>query len=158
MILALLSRYWSHAGLAVALMLLAVASMGWRAEKALRARDRASYGHAQADAALLARQALEATEARYRDKANDADQTYAKELAGARSATGLFIARNRVRREAVACPASGAPSSAEGSSAPSPDRSSAAPDLVEVTADDVQVCTINTLRLETARDWALSLP
>jgi hypothetical protein len=58
--------------------------------------------------------ALHATEARYRDKANDADETYQAGLADARSAADRFIASRRVRGQAAACPSSGAVASATG--------------------------------------------
>ncbi|CAB4120780.1 hypothetical protein UFOVP5_17 [uncultured Caudovirales phage] len=155
MIAAALTRYWSHIGLAVALALLAVAWMGWRAEKALRQADRASYAQAQADAALIAKRALDAVEARYRRNAENADQTYTKELADARSSADRYIATHRVRVPSVAGNASGTVASASGGSAGVSDTVPAS--AVMVSDGDVQACTAAAAYAVKAHEWALTL-
>lgn len=97
-----------------------------------------------------------AAEVQYRSKANEADQSYRAGLADARAAADRYIAAHRVR-SASRRAASAAVASAESDRAGSPDRADQATDMVAVTADDIQVCTDNTLRLEAARAWALSL-
>jgi hypothetical protein len=153
-------RFGLSIAAAVAVFGLIVASWHYRhayhAEKALRKADRAAYAAAQSEATIIAKRALDATEARYRSKANEADKSYRAELADARSAADRYIAGHRVR-STFASSAGRAPSSAEGDRAGSPDRAGTAPDMVAVTAGDIQVCTINTTRLEAAREWALGL-
>jgi hypothetical protein len=135
-------RFGLSIAAAVAVFGLIVASWHYRhayhAEKALRKADRAAYAAAQSEAT------------------NEADKSYRAELADARSAADRYIAGHRVR-STFASSAGRAPSSAEGDRAGSPDRAGTAPDMVAVTAGDIQVCTINTTRLEAAREWALGL-
>jgi hypothetical protein len=129
----------------------------YHAEQALRAADKAAYVNAQAQAQTKALAALQATEAAYRSKADASEQTYRSKLADARGLADHYIAVHRVRVETPSRVASGTIASAQGGSASSADRPSAAPDLVEVTAADIQICTVNTTRLEAAHDWALGL-
>lgn len=119
MIWALILRYRVPIALAVAILGLLLASWHYRsayhAEKALRQADRAAYGQAQAEAALLAKRALDAAEARYRRIADNADRSHTEALADARSRTDVHI--SRMRTKAAACPAQRAVASAEGSGA-----------------------------------------
>ena len=123
-----------------------------RAEtKALEVR----YTAAQADAASKALKARTDAENHYKEMANEADAKAAAAYADGRSAAQRYIDTHRVR----ACPATGSGSGtsapAQGDSAQGVDRSSS--DAVMVTADDVNICTSNSLRLSTAHDWALKL-
>lgn len=144
---------------ALAFLGLALAANHYRhayhAEKALRQADHAAYVSAQAEATLIAREALRRQEHIYVTKAQEADNEYVAKLADAHSRTGAYIDRMRVK--APSRDASATPSSAEGYGSASPDRSSAAPDMVAVTEADIQVCTVNTQRLDAAHNWALSL-
>ena len=119
MILSLILRHRIPLALAAALLGLFAASWHYRsayhAERALRQADRAAYGQAQAEAALIAKRALDATEARYRSKANDADREHQTRLVDARSATDAYL--GRMRTKAASCPSSGAIASASGASA-----------------------------------------
>ena len=157
----LLGRWWpslSIAGILAALglaMALAHYRHAYHAERALRQADRAAYANAQAQAAVVAQNALRAAENRYRSKANEADQAYAANLADARSRAGAYIDRMRIK--APSRDASGALASAESGGAQSADQSDSAPVMVAVTAADVGVCTDNTQRLEAAREWVLGL-
>jgi hypothetical protein len=154
-------RFGLSIAAAVAVFGLIVASWHYRsayhAERALRRADRAAYTQAQAEATRIAYDALRAAETRSQIKAKEADHEHALALADARSATDRYIAAHRVRGQAVAGVASPAIASAESGGAQNSDRSSSAPDMVAVTAGDIQVCTINTTRLEAAREWALGL-
>jgi len=145
---------------ALAVFGLIVASWHYRhayhAEKALRAADRALYIQMQYTAQSKAVAALQAAEARYRSKANEADQAFQSKLADARRSADQYVLTHRVRAYAQG-PTSGTVASAEGRGPASPDIASAAPDMVAVTPGDIQVCTDNTLRLEAAHDWALTL-
>lgn len=151
----LLTRY--RLPIAVAGLLLALwwALAGWRAEKALRERDRATYALAQAQAETKAIAALQATEARYRDKANDADQTYQAGLADARTASDRFIAANRVRGKAARCETGGTVASAEGAD---PGVSADLPqELVLVDSADVRAAGEWQEFGTQCRAWALTL-
>jgi len=157
----LLTRWRFGIGLAAALALagligaLAHYRHAYHAEQALRAADRASYVNAQAQAAAIAQEALRAAESRYRRNADNADKIYAASVSDARSRAAAYIDRMRIKTAAGS--ASPALASAEGGSAGSADRPSGAPDLVAVTAADVEICTTNTTRLQAAHDWALGL-
>jgi hypothetical protein len=158
MIAAILTRYrlpiagaLAFAGL---LMVLMYYRSGWQAEKAGRERDRASYALAQSQAEAKAIAALQATEARYRDKANDADQTYQAGLADARSAADRFIAANRVRGKAARCEASGAVASADGADPGVPDD---VPALVVMDEADVRAAGEWQEFGSQCRAWALTL-
>lgn len=159
----LLTRWKWGLGLfgALAFLGLALAASHYRhayhAEKALRKAQEASYVAAQAQATLIAKQALDAAEARYRSKANDADKAFQSKLADARGATDAYVSSHRVRWEAPSRDASGTPSPAESGSAQGGNGPGAAPFMVAVTEDDIHVCTVNTQRLEAAREWALGL-
>lgn len=135
MILALILRHRIPIALAVALLGLTLASWHYRsayhAERALRVADRAAYAQAQAEAALIAKRALDATEARYRRIADNADRSHTDALVDARSATDAYL--GRMRTKAASCPASGAVASAEGGGAGVPERVPA--ELVMAEAD-----------------------
>lgn len=127
----------------------------------IRQRDEARATVAQME--LASKQARDAqiaanlaTEARYRAQAEKADHAYQIALQDAQRASERYIAANRVRPNGSRS-ASGAAAPAEGDVAVSGDRSGIPPNMVAVTADDVRICTANTLRLEAVRDWGLGL-
>jgi ABC-type transport system involved in cytochrome bd biosynthesis fused ATPase/permease subunit len=145
---------------ALAVFGLIVASWHYRhayhAEKALRKAQEAAYAAAQSEATVIAKRALDAAEARYKRNADNADQAFQSKLADARRFADQYVLTHRVHG-AFASSTGRAPSAAEGDRAASPDRAGTAPDMVAVTPDDIQVCTDNTLRLEAAHNWALTL-
>ena len=161
-LLPILARWKWGLSIAGALAVFGLIAASWHyrhayhAEKALRAADRALYIQMQYTAQSKAVAALQAAEARYRSKANEADQAFQSKLADARRSADQYVLTHRVRGT-FASSTGRAPSAAEGDRAGSPDRAGTAPDMVAVTPGDIQVCTDNTLRLEAAHDWALTL-
>ena len=110
---------------------------------------------ASEQAAHNAKVAHDADEARYKALAERKDDEARKAIADARAAADAYIRAHRVRGAAGSAHGTAAP--AESGSAASADGQGSAPDMVAVTADDVRICTSNTIRLEAARDWALGL-
>ena len=161
MITLLLSRWRWGLGIAGALAFLGLAlaanhyRQAYRAEKALRKADRAAYGSAQAEATLIAKRALDATEAKYRTKANEADQSYRADLADARAAADRYLAAHRVRNQAAARDASGALASAADRGPGVPASLPAA--AVMVSEGDVRACTDAVTYAIGAHEWALGL-
>lgn len=127
----------------------------YQAERALRRADREAYANAQAQAALIAQAALRSAETRSKEKAVEADVRHETALADARRRASAYI--DRMRLQAAARPSSAAIASAQGGGAQSAGRTGAASDMVAISAADIDVCTINTARLEAAREWALGL-
>lgn len=158
MISLLLTRWRIGLGIAGALAFMGLAGgfawawEGWSAEKALRAADKASYYRAQAEAELIARRALDAVEARYRSKANEADRMYQARLDGARSSTDAYLARMRVK--AASCPASAAVASAEDHA---PGVPANVPSLALMDEADVRAAAEWQAYGSQCRDWALTL-
>ena len=111
---------------------------------------------AQAQAQKAAQAAHDAQEAAYRAKAQDADNAYQTQLAAAQSATDRYIATHRVRAD-VASGASGTSAASQSDSAPRVDGPDHSADMVAVSSDDINTCTVNTQRLQAAHDWALGL-
>lgn len=152
-----LTRHWAKIGLAVALLGLSLASWHYRsayhAERALRQADRAAYAQAQAEAALIAKRALDAAEARYRRIADNADRSHTEALVDARSATDAYI--GRMRTKAAACPAQRAVASAQGGGASVPANVPA--ELVLVDPADVQRAAEWQTYGLACRAWALTL-
>lgn len=128
----------------------------YHAEKALRKADRAAYVAAQAEATVIAQRALEATEAEYRSKADEADKAFQSKLADARRAADAYVSAHRVRSQAVARDASGTLASAESGRASIP--ANLPTDAVLVSERDVQACTDAVTYGIEAHDWALTLP
>ena len=148
------------AGILAALGLIAALShyrSAYHAERALRQDDREAYANAQTQAALIAQAALRAAETRSQIKAKETDHAHESILAKARADAARYIAAHRLRGQAPQGAASPALASAESGGAQSADRSSGAAELVAVNAGDIDVCTINTARLEAAHDWAIGL-
>ena len=151
---------------AIVLLLVASAWLWWgkgnandRADAcaAGRAAERASYVAAGKEAERLARAAKAAQEAKYTQLAKDADHGYETALVDARAATADYIARNRVRAQAAGDSRGATVAAAQGGGAESGERPSEATELVAVQANDVNVCTDNTLRLEAVREWTANL-
>lgn len=119
----------------------------------------AQFRDAQAKATQAAQDALHKQEAAYQAKAKEADDEYRTSLADARARADAYIRSHSVvgLRADGAGAARATPAAAEGDTSGSPDRSSPAPDMVVVSAGDIQVCTINTQRLQAAHDWAVTL-
>jgi len=156
MILALILRHRIPIALAAALLGLFAASWHYRsayhAERALRQADRAAYGQAQAEAALIAKRALDATEARYRRDADNADREHQTRLVDARSLTDAHI--SRMRTKAASCPASPTTSSAQGGGAGVPEPVSAVALMAEA---DVRSAAEWQAFGSACRNWALGL-
>ena len=159
-LLPILARWRVGLGIAGALAVfgLFVASWHYRhayhAEIARRKAQEAQYIAAQAEATLIAKRALDAAEAKYRSKADEADKSYRAELANARSAADRYIASHRVRAYAQGA-ASGTTSIAESGSAGVP--ASLPADAVLVSEGDVQACTDAVTYGVAAHDWAIDL-
>ncbi len=151
-----------HALLGVVAVLLLLCGLFWHewAVKALQvehlAGEIAQFKTAQANATNMAREALHHQEQVYQAKAQDADHAYQTQLAAAQSATDRYISTHRVRAD-VASGAGGTVASASGGGASGTDGPDHAADMVAVSADDINACTVNTQRLQAARDWALGL-
>jgi hypothetical protein len=151
----LLTRWKAIAAFAV-LLGFAWAWQGWTTEKALRKADRAAYVAAQAEATVIAQRALEATEAEYRNKADEADKAFQSKLADARRAADAYVSAHRVRSQAHQGSPSGTLASAESGRASVP--ASLPADAVLVSERDVQACTHAVTYGIEAHDWALTLP
>lgn len=157
----LLTRWKVPLGIfgALAFLGLALAAKHYRhayhAEKALRQADRAAYIMAQAEASRIAKAALDHAEARYKEKARAADEKTFLAVAAADAATADYARRMRIK--AFACGTSAAVAEAPRYGPRFSERAGAASNMVAVTEDDLQVCTTNTIKLESAREWALGL-
>ena len=128
---------------------------------AIEQRDKARAETAQviqAGKEALAQQIAlnQATKAKYEAAAEKADHDYRIALADADRRTDDFIARNRVRK-AGGSGASVANAPAEGQAAGSGNGAGPGAELVAVTAEDVRICTANTVRLQAVREWGLEL-
>lgn len=115
-----------------------------------------AFKTAQVEAASLAKQKHDKQEAAYIAKAQDADHAYQTQLAAAQSAADRYIAGHRLHADGTGS-ASATPASPQSSGAASPDRPDNPADMVAVSADDINACTVNSTRLQAARDWALGL-
>ena len=157
LILPYLRRFWPYAGIAV-LSLLCWHFQSRAVANADAVRTQAAqFKDAQKAAQIIAQEALHHQEAVYQAKAKDADNAYQVSLAAAQSAADRYIALHRVRPATAAGDAGATVASAEGHAPEGGNGPGAAPDMVAVTAGDIQVCTVNTQRLEAVRDWALGL-
>lgn len=103
------------------------------------------------------KQAIEAKEQDYRNKAQEADDNAEEALSGAMAAAERHIANNRVQCPANRGGVNGPAASASGGSAGGGDGPGRDAELVAVTPDDIRICTTNSVRLQAVRDWALSL-
>ena len=160
-LLPILARWRVGLGIAGALAVfgLFVASWHYRhayhAEIARRKAQEAQYIAAQAEATLIAKRALDAAEAKYRSKADEADKAFQSKLADARRAADQYVLTHRVRG-AFAGPSSGTVAASESRGADVP--ASLPADAVMVSEGDVQACTDAVTYGIGAHDWAASLP
>lgn len=120
-------------------------------------KERAAYVAAQEQARIRAEMALRAQEARYKEKADNADKAHAKALVDASRAADRYIVANRVRIEAAPSDASQAPARAESGSAGLPAKLPADP-FVAVSRADLQACTAAVTYAVAAHNWAQTLP
>lgn len=126
---------------------------------AIEQRDKARAETAaviQAGKEALAQQIAlnEATKAKYEAAAKEADHDYRIALADADRRTDDFIRNNRVRKAGGSgASVANAPAEGEAAGGSDPARS----DAVLVSADDVRICTANTVRLQAVREWGLEL-
>jgi len=149
-------RDYLVAGFAVAAL---ISSIGWRvtslsleAEKSGRAADKAVYEAAQQMAKAKALEEKQKIEKEYNEKAKKADAIYDALLAKYSSAV--------VRYKANQSPAIRADLPASSGSAEGADRPGRDSEFYEgffVRMADAQVCAVNTARLQSAREWALSI-
>lgn len=130
----------------------------YEGERTAHALTKANVARAQDQALAAAVAARNQAEARYRALAEQRDYDHAKTLTIARSATDRFITGNRCVRPESPSGASGRTATAAPSGrAVVPAGTGPAAELVAVDADDIAICTENTVRLEQVREWALSL-
>jgi hypothetical protein len=162
MIALLLTRWRFGLSIAAALAVLGLVGAlshyrhAYHAEKALRQADRAAYTAAQSIAAERAQHALDATEAAYRSKANEADQSFKLQMADVRGAADRYIAAHRVRGQAVGGSPGGSVASSSGGGASVPD-AVPADSNVAISDADLQACTAVTAYGIAAHNWAAGL-
>lgn len=117
---------------------------------------------AQSLALERAQTAKAKAEQEYHDLAEETDEKLEQARESAMDAAERYIAAHRVRPQAAGSPGSGSAAAAGDYGTESGDGPGAAPilasrDFVTVTPDDIRVCTENTVRLESVREWALGL-
>lgn len=162
-LLPILARWRLGLGIAGALAFLGLALAAnhyrhaYQAEKALRAADRAAYTQAQAQAALDAERAAKARQDKItahtiqiEDERNDLQARFADLAARYRAA-------NRVRVTAAQGAASVLPAAAEDHSTGLRSPASEASDMVAITGDDFNRCTVIAGDYVKLREWALGL-
>ena len=122
-------------------------------------RDLKDTKKASKEAAEKARTARLAKEREYAQLAKRIDDETEQAQADAMDAAERFIRNNSVRCEAVGDSRSRTRTSPEGGGAESVGRTRALPKLdgVLIPADDVRICTENTVRLQRAKEWAGAL-
>jgi len=98
-------------------------------------------------------------ERKYAEKAKEIDREHQAELADASARADRYITANRVQCPSVGSQGSGAIAATEDHSAAGGDGSgsTAIVDAVAVDAEDIRICTTNTARLQSVREWAASL-
>lgn len=124
------------------------------------AHDLANVKAAQVVALERAEAARARTEAKYLRLAGRIDNEAHNARVGALADADEYIRTHRVRCEAVGGAGSGTVAADADRGSGGGQSASAAPELdvsIAVSADDVRICTRNTVQAEAARDWALSL-
>lgn len=104
--------------------------------------------------------AKQAAEQIYRDVAERIDDDALEARTDALADADRFIAANRVRPAPAGCPPSQAAPATRDRGAGGGEAVPAAPVMdgaVAVPAEDVRICTVNTLQAEAGRAWALEL-
>lgn len=134
---------------------------GYKAKAERLEADLRNVRAAQELAKAKARQARLEQEARYRALAEKVDDNARKELDEARRIAERFIAAGGVRPKTAGGDGIGAGAGPQGRSASDPQGAGAEAILdegtVAVTAEDVLICTTNTIKAEAAREWALGV-
>ncbi len=159
-LLGLVRRYPLQAALIASLCL---SGWLWRGkQEALAERDLARVQFADCQrAGIKAREAQIAlnreTKAKYEAAAKEADHEHEKALALANDRTERWIANHRVRPQEDRSRASGTSAPSQGEATERGDGRSEGTDLVAVSADDVRICTANTLRLKAVNEWGRAL-
>lgn len=150
-----LRRFWSYAALA------AVSLMAWHFDnRALANADAvrtqaAQFKQAQADATMIAQQALRQEQAEYQAKATETDNAYQSRLAAARSAADQYISSHRLHITAAASAGGTTIARAQIGSSAVPANMPA--NAVVVSPNDVQACTDAVTYADKAHDWAMSI-
>ena len=146
---------------AAVIALLIALAWTWHGKNKANARaDRAEAATAQCinegkknRAAAIAQ--VKATEAKFEKAAKETDDAHSKELAQAMSATDRYAAANRVRPKASSVrPADPA---SEGQAAAVLEVPTAAAELVSITADDLKICTANSVYAKSAFNFGQAL-
>lgn len=142
---------------------------GWKPRALAAEDDLKAVAAAQVEAAARARTVKLEAEATYRQLAERIDDEAEHDRAGELAAAERFIAAGGLRRAATGSPCSRAAAPAAGDGAGSGQAAGRAteldaaaepaldPELVTVLAEDVRICTVNTLQAEAARAWAVAL-
>jgi len=131
---------------------------------AVIATDRTSYRAAAVIAERQTAERIVAIEARHFASKKEADRAYATDLARAQRLAADYIATHRMQPNAAAATADGRAGAAAVAAAQDqpdfagkPKRAGPAPIMVAISADDIDVCTVNTTRLVNAKAWAEGL-
>jgi hypothetical protein len=150
-----LRSYWSYGALAV------VSLLAWHFDaraiaNADAVRTQASqFKQAQADATVIAQQALQTETTQYAAKAKVVDDAYQQQIGSARDAADRYIASHSVRPTAVASAPGSAPSATQSGN---PDVPASVPaNTVLVPPGDVQACTDAVTYAVKAHDWAATI-
>lgn len=159
---AFLAANWKYVLVAVLALGLVFTTHEWQHTSALLKTEKAAHAadvlavktaSTQAQAKIAAEKA--AIVQQNTEKANEADAAYASLLATYHS--------NLLRSEAASGVRSGPSGGQSANSAQGPNGSGASPVLPSITsaltisADDANICAVNTARLQTAHDWAMQL-
>lgn len=134
---------------------------GWkpRAERLQADLDRVKRAQQDARAAQVG--VNQAAEKRYADAAERIDRENIRQLESELAAAERFIRAGGLRPQTACRVSSGAGAAAQDQSAGSGEAAGTSPKLdateVVVTAEDVRICTVNTLQAEAAREWSLAL-
>lgn len=127
------------------------------AEKASHEVTKVQYRQAQRDATVIAVQLKTATEARDKARKERADAQLAQDRTADRRSADLYKRAHSV--QSYCSTAGGARGDADrgGPGAPTQvaDRPGGTSELVVVGHRDFDICTVNSRRLQNARDWAL---
>jgi hypothetical protein len=161
---AFLRRYWPQALAALAIALLGIfatvqtfrlqsTAEKLEAERLGRASDRKEYQRAQAEATANALSEKMKKEAEYAAKADESDARYADLSGQYRAAVLRYQAAQRASRGTDLPRATDA---TQGFDSPGGGAVIPAGDILIPQADAL-ICAENTARLQSARDWALSL-
>lgn len=134
------------------------------AERSAHLETQRRYALAQVEAGEKARAYRLSEEARYRALASKADTEHASTLETALAAARRHAAAHRcapVGLRPETAPAVSPPgrsgAGAEDHRAESGDGPGGTAQLVAVTEDDMRICTVNTTRLQSVREWAQEL-